>query len=32
MTDNDRLIDLDKVVAMKFKGKKIPRFVVNRLK
>ncbi len=32
MTDNDRLIDLDKVVAMKFKGKKIPRFVVDRLK
>ena len=32
MTDNDRLIDLDKVVAMKFKGKKIPRFIVDRLK
>lgn len=32
MTDNDRLIDLDRVIATKFKGKKIPRFVVNRLK
>ena len=32
MTDNDRLIDLDKVVATKFKGKKIPHFVVNLLK
>jgi len=29
---NDGLIDLDQVVATKFKGKKIPRFVVNWLK
>lgn len=28
----DRLIDLDKVVATKFKGKKLPRFVVNFFK
>ena len=32
MTDNDRLVDLDKVVATKFKGKKIPGFVVSFLK
>ena len=28
----DRLIDLDKVLASKFKGKKIPQFVVNFFK
>ena len=28
----DRLIDLDKVLASKFKGKKLPRFVVNFFK
>lgn len=28
----DRLIDLDKVLATKFKGKKIPQFVVNFFK
>ena len=31
-TDKSRLIDLDEVVATKFKGKKVPRFVVNLLK
>lgn len=29
---NEGLIDLDQIVATKFKGKKIPRFVVNWLK
>ena len=28
----DRLIDLDKVLASKFKGKKLPRFVVSFFK
>ena len=31
-TDTSRLRDLDEVVATKFKGKKVPRFVVNLLK
>ncbi len=29
---NDRLIDLDRVIASKFKGRKLPRFVVAFLK
>ena len=31
-TDKSRLIDLDEVVATKFKGKKIPGFVMRFLK
>ena len=31
MTDPDRLIDLGRIVDAKFKGRKIPRFVVRRL-
>ena len=31
-TDKSRLIDLDEVVATKFKGKKVPGFVVSFMK